>query len=154
MTVDEVNRILFVLLSHYNIKFEVHTVGKSAIYEVPKFGTKIVFLDGQEFDNKVLKNWHVAWVHPDYDAKKTREVIVFALVKGGYFHYLRNNYKNTFHRILTFEGWDKSLVKERLRKYGNKPKYNYFKEMNTDAKQESSTFVLSVDPGFYDFLTE
>ncbi len=154
MTADDVNRMLFVLLSQYNVQFDMQAVGNSVIYEVSRFGVKIIYLDGQEFDKKTLDGWHIAWIHPDYSIKKARDKIVWALVKGGYFHYLRHNYKNTFHRTLTFEGWDRLLIDERLRRYKELPKYNYMREINNDAKRESPTFVLSIDPGFYDFIVE
>jgi hypothetical protein len=154
MDANEVNRILFVLLSQYNVSFDMQTVGNSAVFEVPRFGVKIIYLDGQEFDKKILEGWHIAWVHPDYSTSKAREKIIWALVKGGYFHYLRHNYKKTFQRTLAFEGWDKSLIEERMRRYKDMPKYNYMREINDDAKHESPTYVLSIDPGFYDFIVE
>jgi hypothetical protein len=67
---------------------------------------------------------------------------------------LRHNYKKTFQRTLAFEGWDKSLIEERMRRYKDMPKYNYMREINDDAKHESPTYVLSIDPGFYDFIVE
>ena len=152
--IDDVKQILFILLSHYNIKFDQKIVGKSGIFEVTMLGTKIVYLDGQKFDDKILKNWNIAYIHPDYDVRKAKEKIVWALVKGGYFHYLRHNYKKTFHNILTFEQWDKKLMEERMRRYKEAPKYNYMREINNDAKLESSTFILSIDPGFFDFMND
>ncbi len=102
--IDDVKQILFILLSHYNIKFDQKIVGKSGIFEVTILGTKIVYLDGQKFDDKILKNWNITYVHPDYDVRKAKEKIVGALEKGGYFNYLRHNYKKSNHNILTFEG--------------------------------------------------
>jgi hypothetical protein len=93
-------------------------------------------------------------VHPDYEVSRAKEKIVWALVEGGYFHYLRHNFKNTFHKILTFEGWDKKFIEERMRRYKDLPQYNYLREISNDAKQESSTFILSIDPGFFDFMVD
>lgn len=154
MTSDEVNRMLFVLLSQYNIKYSMQQIAKSFIFEVERFGVKIVYLDGKEFEDKILDGWHIAWIHPDFDTEKARHKIVWALIKGGYFHYLRNNYRNTFNRTISSEGWDKALIDERLRRYKNQPKYNYLKEINEEARAESPSFVLSIDPGFYDFIVE
>ncbi len=151
---DDVSQIMFILLSHYNVSFDVQKIGKSVIYEVERFGTKIVYLDGQEFKDSLLKGWNVAYVHPDYDVRTAKEKIVWALVDGGYFHYLRHTYKKIFTNILTFEGWDKRLIEERLRRYKELPKYNYLREINNDGKKESPVFVLSIDPGFFDFIVE
>jgi len=153
-TADDVHQILFNLLSLYNIEFEVVNAGDSKIFEVSKFGVKIVYLDGQLFDKKVLKNWHVAYVHPDYSVLRSKEAIVWGLVKGGYFHYLRNNYKNTFNKMMSFEGWDRMLDDERKRVYKDKPKYNYIRELMKGAKQGGPMYTLSIDPGFFDWIIE
>lgn len=154
MTADDVQQILFAVLGQYNVLFDTQKIGDSTIYEVSKFGVKVIYLDGQMFDKKILNGWHDVWIHPDYDVKKSRKKIVWALVQGGYFHYLRHNYKNTFSKTLAFEGWDRALIDERLRRYKDLPKYNYLREMNKDGRLESSTYILSIDPGFYDFIVE
>jgi len=151
---ETVQQMLFNLLSIYNVKFNVVKAGNSMIFEVEQFGVKIIYLDGQTFDKKTLHGWHIAYVHPDYSIIKAKEAIVFGLIKGGYFHYLRHNYKNTFNKMLAFEGWDKMVEKERKRIYKDHPKYNYIRGLMDDAKREGSSYVLSIDPGFYDFIIE
>jgi len=151
---DAVQQILFNLLSIYNVKFNVVKAGDSMIFEVDHFGVKVIYLDGQTFDKKILHGWHVAYVHPDYTILKAKETIVFGLMKGGYFHYLRHNYKNTFSKMMAFEGWDKMIENERKRIYKDHPKYNYIRGLMEDAKREGSTYVLSMDPGFFDFIIQ
>jgi hypothetical protein len=154
MTADEVMQILNVLLFQFNIPFDKHDYQKSSIFTVSKFGLKIVYLDGQTFDNKVLSGWNIVYIHPDYTVLQTKEKIVWGLVKGGYFHYLRNNYNKTFKQMLFTENWGKFLIKERIRRYKELPKYNYFGEINKDALNESEMWILSRDPGFFDFMLE
>jgi hypothetical protein len=153
-TADDVHQMLFNMLSLYNVNFNVVNAGDSRIFEVSKFGVKIIYLDGQLFDTKAMKDWHVAYVHPDYSVAKARESVLWGLVKGGYFHYLRHNYKNTFNKMLTFEGFDRMISKERKRIYKNKPKYNYIRELMKNADKEGSMYTLSMDPGFFDFIME
>lgn len=154
ITSEEVEEIIYVLLVQFNIKYEKHDYGNSSIFTVPDFGTKIVYLDGQEFDKKILKGWHVVYIHPDYDVLKSKERIVWELVKGGYFHYLHNNYKKTFQQMLFSEGWGKKLIKERLRRFKDEPKHNYFRQLNKDALTSPEMWILSQDPGFFDFILE
>lgn len=154
MDVDEILQIINVLLFQFNISYDKHDYGDSSIFTVTQFGLKIVYLDGQLFDNKILDGWHVVYIHPDYDVIKTKEKIVWGLVKGGYFHYLRNNYKKTFHHMISQEGWGKRIIQERLRRYKELPKYVYFGELNKDALRTSETWVLSQDQGFFDFIEE
>ena len=154
ITADDVQQMLFNMLSLYNIEFEVLNAGDSRIFEVDKFGVKIVYLDGQLFDNKVLKGWHVVYVHPDYNIPKARDAIVFGLMKGGYFHYLRHDRPRVFKQMITFEGWDRLLSAERKRMYKDTPKYNYIREIMKKADMEGATHTLSKDTGFFDWLIE
>lgn len=154
MNTEEVVQIMNVLLFQFNIKYDKHDYGRSSIFTISQFGTKIVYLDGQDFDTKILKGWNVVYIHPDFDINKSRERIVWGLIKGGYFHYLRNNYKKTFQHMISNEGWGRRLIQERLRRFKDDPVYTYFIELNRDALKASETWVLSQDPGFFDFIQE
>jgi hypothetical protein len=154
ITVDEVMQILNLLLFQFNIKYDKHDYANSSIFTVQSFGVKIVYLDGQEFDKKILNGWIVVYIHPDFKIVDSKERIVWGLVQGGYFHYLRNNYKKTFHHMLSNEGWGKRFIQERLKRYKELPKYNYFRELNKDAAKASETWVLSQDSGFFDSMVD
>lgn len=154
ITADEVSQIVNILLFQYSIQYDRHAYEKSSIFTVPKFGVKVVYLDGQEFDKKILNGWNVVYVHPDFDITKSKERIVWSLVQGGYFHYLRNNYKKTFHYMISNEGWGKLIIQERLKRYKELPKYVYFDELNRDALRAAETWVLSQDSGFFDTMVD
>lgn len=154
ITADEVLQIVNILLFQYNVQYDRHDYGKSSIFTVPKFGVKVVYLDGQDFDKKILNGWNVVYVHPDFDTRKSKERIVWSLVQGGYFHYLRNNYKKTFHYMISNEGWGKLIIQERLKRYKELPKYVYFDELNKDALRAAETWVLSQDSGFFDTMVD
>jgi hypothetical protein len=154
ITAQEVMQIMNTLLFQFNIRYDRNDYGNSAIFTVTKFGAKIVYLDGQEFDGKILDGWNVVYVHPDFDVIKSKERIVWGLVKGGYFHYLRNNYKKTFHHMISNEGWGRRIIQERLKRQKELPKHVYFAELNNDALRAAETWVMSQDPGFFDFMEE
>lgn len=154
ITKNEIEQILGVLLFQFNIRYDKHDYAKSSIFTIDRFGTKIVYLDGQEFDNKILVGWNVVHIYPDFDIIKSKEKIVWGLVKGGYFHYLRNNYKKTFHHMISNEGWGKSLIQERMKRFKKELKYVYFEELNRDALKAAETWVLSQDPGFFDTMVD
>ena len=151
---EEVLQIVNTLLFQFNVGYDRHDYGNSSIFTVPMFGVKIVYLDGQEFSNKILDGWNVVYVHPDFDVAKSKERIVWCLVQGGFFHYLRNNYKKTFHYMMSQEAWGRLLIQERLKRQKELPKYVYFKELNKDALKAAETWVMSQDPGFFDSMTE
>lgn len=149
---DDVYQMLFVLLTQYEIGYEEKKIGESYIFTVEKFGVKIIYLDGKVFDDKEIEDWHVAYVFPDFDIQESRRKIVWSLIRGGYFHYLHHNYKNTFNRILHDQGWDKELAARRDYFYKDKPKYNYLRELNEEGKGLSPNSIMAIDPGYFDWL--
>jgi len=124
-----------------------------AVYEVPMFGLKAIWTLTKYEESS--DDWNIVIIYP-YDALAlVRENIMWELAKGGFFHYLRTNYPNTFHRMLAGregEDWHRKIINKRLELFGNKPKYNYFRALNKEGAPVSSSQILSVEPGFYDFL--
>ena len=71
ITAKEVMQIVNTLLFQFKVQYDKHDYGDSSIFTVTKFGTKIVYLDGQEFENKILDGWNVVYIHPDFDSRKS-----------------------------------------------------------------------------------
>lgn len=151
---DELDNIVFVLLNQFNIQTKKQVIETNVVYEVPQFGTKIIFMDGQHFDKKFVEGWHVAYIFPDFDSAEARNKIVWALVKGGYFHYLRNHFKNTFNHMLHSEGWDRALVEHRKKSYKDVPKFAYWRDLNNKLGDVTFNYTLSIDPSFFDTVLE
>lgn len=149
---NDVYQMLFALLTQYEIGYEEKKIGESYIFTVERFGVKVIYLNGKVFSDKEVEDWHVAYVFPDFDLKESRRKIVWALIRGGYFHYLHHNYKNTFNRILHDQGWDKEVMARREYFYKNKPKYNYLYELYEEGKGLDANFILSRDPGYFDWI--
>jgi len=154
ITANDLDGMVFALLNQYGIVNKKQVIETNIIYEVPQFGTKIAFMDGQHFDKKLLDGWHVAYVFPDFDFIEARDKVIWTLVKGGYFHYLRNNFKNTFNRMLHSEGWDKALVDHRKKSYKDLPKFAYWKDLNSKLGGVTYNYAMSIDPGFFDIILE
>lgn len=151
---DELDRMVFALLSQYGVTNKKQVIETNIIYEVPQFGTKIVYMDGQYFDKKILDGWYVAYVFPDFDFVEARNKVIWTLVKGGYFHYLRNNFKNTFNKMLHSEGWDRALIEHRKKSYKDLPKFAYWRDLNNKLSTVTYNYALSIDPGFFDTILE
>jgi len=144
------------MLARMNVPFKLAKASTdTATFEVNLFGVRIVWHVG----NVVSKDdgWRYVFVKPEDDLRKTRMDIVWELARSGYFHYLRMNYPNTFKAMLAGHGgedWHRIIIAKRLESYGNNPKFGYLKMLNQDALKQPSTAVLSMDPGFYDFLLD
>jgi len=52
------------------------------------------------------------------------------------------------------QGWDRTINKERKKLYKDLPKYSYLKELINFAEGEGTSYVLAMDPGFYDYIIQ
>lgn len=136
----------------FNLDFNRVDQGDGAIFVIEMFGVQVVFNAPHAKLN--TKDWWTVIINPDDNLEEKRYEVLWELVRGGYFHYLRTEYPNTYKKMFSMFNYDKRLVDERLRVYGSKPKYNYFRELNTALKGRAANFVMATDPGFYDFLQE
>lgn len=147
---SEVSQILHQLGVQFNT---LKSSDSFAAFEVPDFGSRIVWsLEKYEENND---DWNIVIVYPQHDMREVREKIIWALAQGGFFHYLREEYPNTFKKMLSGhsgEDWHKKIIKKRLDFFGNKPRYEYYKLLNQGYLKESSSAILSVDAGFYDII--
>jgi len=124
-----------------------------AVYLVHDFGLKIIWsLTKYDYPGN---DWRVVLVYPIHKLSESREDIIWGLAEGGFFHYLRTTFPNTFNKMLAGregEDWHRKIITKRLEKFGDKPKYEYYRELNKDGLRESSMALMSLDPGFFDFL--
>lgn len=147
---DEISQILHQLGVRFNT---LKATDDFAVFEVPEFGTRVVW--SVEKYEDANEDWYMVVVYPQHDMREVRGNIIWTLAKGGFFNYLRSEYPNTFKQMLagrSGEDWHQKIIKKRLEFFGNKPKYKYYRDMNLDYLRESSTIVMSLDPGFYDII--
>lgn len=147
---DDVLQILKQLNVHINT---LKTTNDFAVFEIPDFGIRVVW--SLEKYEEIKEDWTTVVVYPQHTSREVRETIMWALAKNGFFHYLRMEYPNTFKQMLSGrsgEDWHKKIITKRLEFFGDKPKYKYFKDLNSAYLRESFALILSLDPGFYDML--
>jgi hypothetical protein len=147
---DDITQMLYRLGVDFNQK---KATDEFAVYEVPMFGLKIIW-SATKYE-EISNEWNIIIVYPHEELKKAREEIIWELARGGFFHYLRTNFPNTFNQMLsgrTGEDWHNKIIKKRLDTYGNKPKYNYYRNLNKEGLNVPFSNVLSVEPSFYDII--
>jgi hypothetical protein len=119
------------------------------------FGVKIVFLGkGTTLTGTSDDSWRIITVRSNDSFEEKKLQIIWELVRSGYFHYLRSEKPRTFKELITRQGWDKKIMDERLKIYENAQKYNYLRDLNQWGLKQSSNYILSVDPSFFDFLLD
>lgn len=80
-----------------------------------------------------------------------REEIIWTLMEGGYMTYIRQNFPRQFQHLIT-DGFGNKIIKERLRRWADKPMYRFLIEENVKAKDVPVTMVLATEPAFFDYM--
>lgn len=102
----------------------------------------------------------VASTYPDYryifvstqdnliDAK---DEIIWGLMKGGFMRYVRTNYPRQFNNLV-LEGFGQKIINERLKRWGDRPKYKYLIEENIKSLNLPTNMIITNDPAFFDYM--
>jgi len=121
------------------------------------FGTIVSVIDRADYSyvNKTVREKYpdhrYVYVSTYDNLIEKRDEIVWTLMEGGYMYYIRQNYPRQFNRLIA-EGFGNKIIKERLRRWDNKPMYRFLIEENVKAKDLPTTMVLSMEPAFFDYM--
>jgi hypothetical protein len=129
----------------------------SAQFVSEDFGTIVSVITRADYSyiNKIVKEHY-----PDYryvyistydNLIEKRSEIIWTLMKSGYMTYIRQNFPRQFARLIA-DGFGDKIIKERLRRWGDKPMYKFLIEEDIKAKEVPTTMVLSMEPAFFDYM--
>jgi len=152
---DNVRTMLYTLRldnkEHYpSIKVEYQ-------FLVEQFGFIVHVVNSKFFEIPELdpyKDWRQVYINENDDLNKKREEMVWELMKSGYMTWFRETHNQAFKNLLLNYDYSKKIIDQRLKIWNNKPKYNFLIERNIRARSMSSTYLISVEPGFFDDMPE
>ena len=81
-----------------------------------------------------------------------KEEIIWDLMRGGFIRYIRTRYPQQFKNLIIMENFGKKIIKQRLKVWGDTPKYRFLKQENEAALNEAFSYIISVDPSFFDYM--
>jgi hypothetical protein len=121
------------------------------------FGTIVSVINRADYSfvNKTLReqypDYRYVYVSTYDNLIEKRDEIVFTLMQGGFMTYIRQNFPRQFQHLIT-DNFGLKIINERLRRWADKPKYNFFIQENVKAKEVPVTMVLSTEPAFFDYM--
>lgn len=83
---------------------------------------------------------------------EAKEEILWTLMQSGYIKLIRMNFPRQFNKLIVSEDFGNKIINERLKRWGDAPKYRFFVEENKKAKELPATMVLSMEPSFFDYM--
>lgn len=132
----------------------------TAEFVVPSFGVVVCGIDRLDYkltnDNVEgkFKGYRSVYITTEDLVHEKRLDIIWALMRSGYMRYIRTSYTRQFKNLLVTQDFGRQIVNERLRIWGDKPKYAWLAEENKIALTQSAAYILTIDPSFYDSMPE
>ncbi len=96
-------------------------------------------------------NYRYMYVSTFDDLLEAKEEIVWTFMQSGYMKFIRVNFKRQF-TDLVMNNFGNKIIDERLKRWGDQPKFKFFVEENKEARQLPVNMVLATDPAFFDMM--
>lgn len=132
----------------------------SVQFTVGDFGVVVCGIDRSDYalvDESVggiYSGWRTVYITTQDNMAEKRLDIIWSLMAGGYMSYIRTKYKRQFTNLIVMQDFGKQIIDERLKRWDDKPKYKWLIAENKAIRRESGSYIISVEPGFYDMMPE
>ncbi len=132
----------------------------SVQFIVDDFGTvvcginRVDYIEVKKVIDAHFDGYRIIYITTNDNMSEKRYEVVWELMTGGYLKWIRFEHPRLFANLINIENFGNKIIVERLRRFNNRAKYKYLIEQNEWARRSSGTYVLSVDPGFYDLMVE
>ncbi len=162
MTLDDLENNMAVMMKAFRVDYKLERLIKSITFQfiVPDFGLVATGMVASEY--KIISD-SVIQEYPDYrkiyiahtdNFMEKKEDVLWALMRGGYIKWLRSQYQRDFKNLVVMQEFGKKIINKRLEVWDGQTRYNYLIRYNEDAKVQPATYMLSIDPSFFDYMPE
>lgn len=100
---------------------------------------------------RLYKDWRYIFITTEDNISEKRNETLWQLMRAGYMSFIRTNYNRQFINLLT-NGLGHKIINKRLELWGDRPKYKWLIEENKMAKKEATSYILSQNPAFFDYM--
>ena len=154
----EINIMLSALYAQYITVPLGSNLPKAKVIE--SFGTVVIGLDRRDYSQIISKlvelypGYRLFFISTEDNILETKDKFIWELMRSGYMRYIRTRFPGAFKQLISFQGYSRKIVNERLKVWDGEARYKYLIEENEEALHQSESYILSVDPSFYDFMPE
>jgi len=96
-------------------------------------------------------NYRYIYISTFDDLLEAKEEIIWTLMQSGYMKFIRTKFERQFKNLM-MSGFGNKIIDERLKRWGDQPKFKFFVEENKEARQLPVNMVLAPDPAFFDMM--
>lgn len=163
MNLPELEDQVSIILSHFRVSFRKSVLarGISSQIVVNDFGLIVCCINRVDYAeascalNDHYKGWRSMFITTNDNLSERRYQILWNLMRGGYMKWLRYTYPRQLRLVLNgTDNLGQKIIEERLRIWGDQPKYAYFAQDNVEALRNGILRELTNDPSFFDYMPE
>jgi hypothetical protein len=162
MEINEITAETRIMLSTLHLSYKEAPLGGSLpnAFIIDMFGVAVVGIDVRDYTQVINK---VDELYPTYrcctittlsNMITKKDEVVFDLMRSGYMRYIRVTYPNQFKNLMVEHGYGRKIINERLRVWDDRQQYKYLIEENKKALNQPASYLLSLEPDFFDFMPE
>jgi len=161
MTIEQLESDISVILSSLRVDYKKMSVIKevSVQFIVEEFGTIICGLNRADYllvsktiEKQFGSGWRIVYLSLQDSLLEKKDEVIWDLMRGGYIRYIRNKYPRQFRELIVMQNFGRKIIEQRLKVWNNEPKFNFLIEENKAALKEAFTYILSIDPSFFDYM--
>ena len=130
----------------------------SVQFVIEDFGTivcginRVDYTEVKKIIDAHFDGYRIIYITTNDNMSEKRYEVVWELMTAGYMRWIRFEHPRLFNNLINIDNFGNKIISERLARFGSKAKHKYLIEQNEWARRNSGTYILSMDPGFYDMM--
>lgn len=159
MSLDTLDSEIIITLRTLRVNFKKVNVVKqiSTQFVCENFGVVINTIDRDDYTfirdavASAYPNYRYVFVSTTDNLIEAKDEIIWSLMQSGFMRHIRTNYQRQFNNLI-MEGFGQKIINERLKRWGDHPKYKYLIEENKKALTLPTNMIITNDPAFFDYM--
>jgi len=160
MTMDDLENEIKIMLHSFRVDAKIDRVIKniSVQFVMELFGTIVCGVNRPDYKlvadqiNQDYPGYRVVYIVTDDNMLEKKDEVLWALMRGGYIKWIRMKYSRVFNESIIRGNLGNKIIDQRLRIWNGQPKYKFLIDDNEYARRNSASYILSLDPGFFDYM--
>ena len=163
MTLEELETHVTIMLKQLYVKHRKINLVKEVSSQliVDDFGLIVCCINRADYAqvsdvvSDKFKDWRMLFITTNDNILTKKHEVIWALMRCGYMKWLRYNFPRQVKNVLNgADDLGRKIIEERLRVWGDKPRYKWFVEDNRVAFHNGILRELTSDPSFFDYMPE
>lgn len=162
LTLDKLEIELDAIIKALHVKYKRQRLinDYSVQFVIEEFGVLVCGLHAADYSmiNDVLVRnfigWRIVYVALTDSILSKKEEIIWDLMRSGYIRHIRNVFPRQFRSVLQTNDFSRQIINKRLKVWADRPMYKYLIEENKNALKYGFSYILSIDPAFFDYMPE